>query len=144
MSDATESENNIDTIIEINLEEAGNSTINQAGYIQGKEDYSNICSEKEHHARWQPFLDQSRCPPGSFHDFRGLDTHDQMDRLLNNGVNKPVLFDLQNSWLKGEQYAHILQNQDRYCQTFGVHKYDAKQHPESIYIDPQGKFRLNS
>jgi hypothetical protein len=47
-----------------------------------------------------------------------------------------MLFDLQNTWLKGEQYAHILQNQDRYCQTFGVKKYDQKMHPESIYIDP--------
>ena len=65
-----------------------------------------------------------------------------MDRLLNNQVSKPILFDLQNSWLKGEQYAHILQNQDHYCQTFGVMKYDSKQHPESIYIDPQGKHIL--
>ena len=32
-----------------------------------------------------------------------------------NEEGRPVLFDLQNTWLKGEQYAHILQNQDRYC-----------------------------
>jgi len=66
-----------------------------------------------------------------------------MDLLINGRVEKPLLFDLQNSWLKGEQYAHILQNQDRYCQVFGIHKYEQKQHPESIYIDPQGKYLMN-
>ena len=63
-----------------------------------------------------------------------------MENILKGGTTKPILFDLQNTWLKGEQYAHILQNQDRYCQTFGIHKYDYKQHPESIYIDPKGKY----
>lgn len=59
-----------------------------------------------------------------------------MERLLKCGATKPILFDLQNTWLKGEQYAHILQNQDRYCQTFGIQKYECKKHPESIYIYP--------
>lgn len=60
-----------------------------------------------------------------------------MERVLKGGAGKPILFDLQNTWLKGEQYAHILQNQDRYCHVFGVQKYGQKQHPESIYIDPR-------
>ncbi len=34
---------------------------------------------------------------------------EQMDRALKCGANgKPIMFDLQNTWLKGEQYAHIL------------------------------------
>jgi hypothetical protein len=44
-----------------------------------------------------------------------------MERILKGGSGgKPILFDFQNMWLKGEQYAHILQNQDHYCKTFGV------------------------
>ena len=121
MSDLTESEHDLNPHqINISLEQAGTSTVNQANYAPiGKNDYSpNIMGSdpyQEPHTRWQPELDKTRCPPSSYHDFRGIDTHDQMDRLLNNQVSKPILFDLQNSWLKGEQYAHILQNQDRYC-----------------------------
>ena len=89
------------------------------------------------HSKWEPYNDPERCPPGSYCDVRGLDISEQLDRLHKGGAKKPMQFDLQNTWLKGEQYAHILQNQDRYCQTFGVQKYDQKMHPESIYIDPQ-------
>jgi hypothetical protein len=70
-----------------------------------EKDYSNSIVS---HARWTPYDDHIKCPPTSFQDFRNLETPEQMDKLLNNGVTKPVLFDLQNSWLKGEQYAHIL------------------------------------
>jgi hypothetical protein len=92
------------------------------------------------HTKWTPTEDKVRCPPSTFYDVRGLENGEQMDRALKCGANgKPIMFDLQNTWLKGEQYAHILQNQDRYCSVFGVKKYDQKQHPESIYIDPQGK-----
>lgn len=31
-----------------------------------------------------------------------------MENILKGGTTKPILFDLQNTWLKGEQYAHIL------------------------------------
>jgi hypothetical protein len=87
--------------------------------------------------KWQPYKDEATCPPSSYFDARTVENNgEKMERVLKGGVNKPILFDLQNTWLKGEQYAHILQNQDRYCKVFGIQKYECKQHPESIYIDP--------
>ena len=74
--------------------------------------------------KWEPYADKRKCPGSSFTDARGIENGERMERLLKGGTDKPLLFDLQNSWLKGEQYAHILQNQDRYCQVFGVKKYD--------------------
>jgi len=53
-------------------------------------------------------MDPVKCPMNSYLDFRGMENSSQMDQLLNGYVDKPILFDLQNSWLKGEQYAHIL------------------------------------
>lgn len=117
---------------------------NQSHELQSRPENSNhadMCTPNFEFSIWEPYKDVSKCPPSSYQDFRHLETFEQMEKLLNNQVSKPVLFDLQNSWLKGEQYAHILQNQDRYCKIFGIQKYDQKQHPESIYIDPQGKFR---
>ena len=60
------------------------------------------------HSKWEPYLDEEKCPPSSYCDVRGLEISEQLDRLLKGGANKPINFDLQNTWLKGEQYAHIL------------------------------------
>ena len=93
--------------------------------------------------KWEPYADRNLVAPDSFVDARGLENGDRMERLLKGGTDNPILFDLQNAWLKGEQYAHILQNQDRYCQTFGIKKYEQKMHPETIYIDPLGKYSIS-
>jgi len=77
------------------------------------------------HTKWSPQEDPISCPPHTYCDARNLENGENMERLLKGGsAGRPLLFDLQNTWLKGEQYAHILQNQDRYCQVFGVRKYD--------------------
>ena len=55
-------------------------------------------------------MDHTRYPPNTYFDARGIDTNDKMEKMLKGGAGKPLLFDLQNTWLKGEQYAHILQN----------------------------------
>lgn len=47
---------------------------------------------------------------------------------------KPLRFDWENKWLRGDQYAHMLFNLNAYCQTFGFPRNDAKQHPENIYV----------
>ncbi len=51
----------------------------------------------------------------------------------------PIKFDWENKWLKGEEYAHILQHMEAYCRVFSLQKYSQKQHPDSIYIEPQSK-----
>lgn len=51
----------------------------------------------------------------------------------------PIKFDWENKWLKGEEYAHILQHMESYCKTFNLIKYSQKVHPDSIYIEPQSK-----
>ena len=76
--------------------------------------------------KWEPYNDKQKCPLNTYYDARNLENGERMEKLLKGGTDKPLLFDLQNSWLKGEQYAHILQNQDRYCQVFGAKKYDQK------------------
>mmetsp|Transcript_6983 Transcript_6983/g.11193 ORF Transcript_6983/g.11193 Transcript_6983/m.11193 type:complete len:118 (-) Transcript_6983:376-729(-) len=79
------------------------------------------------HTKWSPQDDADTCPPDSFFDARKLPQGEQMERVLKGGSQgRPILFDLQNTWLKGEQYAHILQNQDHYCSVFGVKKYEQK------------------
>ena len=40
------------------------------------------------------------------------------------------------SWLTGEQYAHILHNADLYCDQFGFTKWPPRQHPFAIYEEP--------
>jgi len=60
--------------------------------------------------KWEPWADPSKCPPSTYFDARSIENGERMDRFLKGGTSKPILFDLQNSWLKGEQYAHILQN----------------------------------
>jgi hypothetical protein len=48
--------------------------------------------------------------------------------------SKPIRFDWENKWLRGDQYAHMLYNLDNYSQVFGMQKLSEKQHPENIYI----------
>ena len=61
------------------------------------------------HYKWTPYLDTNKCPPATYADARGVENGEPMERLLKT-AGKPILFDLQNTWLKGDQYAHILQN----------------------------------
>jgi len=89
--------------------------------------------------KWEPWKDEAKCPRLSYVDALTTPNGEKMDGLVKN-ANKPILFDLQNNWLKGEQYAHILQNQDHYCQVFNIKKYDLKMHPEQIYVEPHGKY----
>jgi hypothetical protein len=46
----------------------------------------------------------------------------------------PVRFDWENKWLRGDQYAHMLNNIDAYQAAFGMQKMREKQHPENIYV----------
>jgi hypothetical protein len=48
-------------------------------------------------------------------------------------------FDWENKWLKGEEYAHILNNLDIYCKDYNLVKFPAKTHPSSIYTEPQSR-----
>ena len=48
-------------------------------------------------------------------------------------------FDWSHRWLKGDEYAHILENREKYCQTFAMVTFDPKTHPESIYSSPESK-----
>ena len=54
-------------------------------------------------------------------------------------TNRPLRFDWENKWLRGDQYAHMLNNIDDYGQAFGMPKLAEKQHPENIYLEPQSK-----
>ena len=51
-------------------------------------------------------------------------------------TNKALRFDWENKWLRGDQYAHMLNNIDSYRQSFGMQKMGEKQHPENIYLEP--------
>ena len=37
-------------------------------------------------------------------------------------TNRPLRFDWENKWLRGDQYAHMLNNIDAYGQAFGMPK----------------------
>lgn len=54
--------------------------------------------------------------------------------------NKPLRFDWENKWLRGDQYAHMLHNLDNYMRVFGMEKLAEKQHPENIYTQPISKY----
>lgn len=55
-------------------------------------------------------------------------------------TNRPLRFDWENKWLRGDQYAHMLNNIDAYCKSFsGMAKLGEKQHPENIYLEPLSK-----
>lgn len=51
----------------------------------------------------------------------------------------PIQLDWQNRWLKGDEYAHILNRIDKYCDVFDLKRFNQKTHPESIYIKPESK-----
>ena len=50
------------------------------------------------------------------------------------------MFDWEKRWLKGDEYAFILENVDAYCSAFGFRKYPAKMHPLDIYEEPKSNF----
>lgn len=52
-------------------------------------------------------------------------------------------FDWENKWLRGDQYAHMLWNINKYCKVFQMEKLREKQHPENIYVQPKSKLSLN-
>ena len=59
-------------------------------------------------------------------------------------TNRPLRFDWENKWLRGDQYAHMLNNIDAYCKSFsGMAKLGEKQHPENIYLEPLSKYNQN-
>ena len=54
-------------------------------------------------------------------------------------TDKALRFDWENKWLRGDQYAHMLNHIDEYKEHFGMPKLAEKQHPENIYLEPQSK-----
>lgn len=69
-----------------------------------------------------------------FYDTRRMENDDLIKQLMSAG--KPLRFDWENKWLRGDQYAHMLTHIDEYCATFNFQKFAQKQHPENIYIEP--------
>lgn len=65
------------------------------------------------------------------------------DRLkVHLNTSRPLRFDWENKWLRGDQYAHMLNNIDGYCKVFtGMEKLAEKQHPENIYLEPTSKYQ---
>ena len=41
-------------------------------------------------------------------------------------TDKPLRFDWENKWLRGDQYAHMLNKIDAYREAFGMHKMGEK------------------
>ena len=54
-------------------------------------------------------------------------------------TSQPLRFDWENKWLRGDQYAHMLNNIDLYQDYFDMPKLAEKQHPENIYLEPLSK-----
>ena len=55
-------------------------------------------------------------------------------------TERSLRFDWENKWLRGDQYAHMLNNIDTYCKSFSdMEKLGEKQHPENIYLEPISK-----
>ena len=73
---------------------------------------------------------------GLYHEARAV-PDDQLRALL--AGQKPLRFDWENKWLRGDQYAHMLNRIDAYCAAFGMAKHAEKQHPENIYTQPESK-----
>ena len=76
-------------------------------------------------------------PPNNFVDSRFIEDEDEMRKVLRGG--KPIRFDWENKWLRGDQYAHMLYNLDNYSAVFGMQKLGEKTHPENIYVQPESK-----
>jgi len=51
-----------------------------------------------------------------------------------------LAFEWDNKWLKGEEYAHMLHNIDRYCKAFNLLKVSSRCHPDDIYQKPRNGF----
>lgn len=64
-----------------------------------------------------------------------MDESENMQQLLTE--HKPLRFDWENKWLRGDQYAHMLTHIDAYCAGFNMRKMNEKQHPENIYVQPE-------
>ena len=52
-------------------------------------------------------------------------------------LTEPIKFHWESRWLKGHEYAFMLQNVESYCRRFGLGKYPSKIHPMDIYEQPQ-------
>jgi hypothetical protein len=46
-----------------------------------------------------------------------MENDDLIKQLMSAG--KPLRFDWENKWLRGDQYAHMLTHISEYCSTFG-------------------------
>ena len=57
--------------------------------------------------------------PALYNDARTI-SDDQLRALLCSP--KPLRFDWENKWLRGDQYAHMLNNIDSYCAAFNMRK----------------------
>ena len=76
-------------------------------------------------------------PAQNFVDSRYIEDEDEMRKVLR--ASKPIRFDWENKWLRGDQYAHMLYNLDNYSAVFGMQKLSEKTHPENIYVQPESK-----
>lgn len=88
-------------------------------------------TEKE---EYSPYLN---APTEHYIDVRNMEDDDLLKKLLVS--KKPLRFDWENKWLRGDQYAHMLKHIDGYCTVFNMHKLGEKQHPENIYVQPESK-----
>jgi hypothetical protein len=57
-------------------------------------------------------------PTQNFVDSRYIEDEDEMRKVLRG--SKPIRFDWENKWLRGDQYAHMLYNLDNYSAVFGM------------------------
>jgi hypothetical protein len=75
-----------------------------------------------------------------------LDGVNQSEESLQNFLKGdiPIKFDWANRWLKGDEYAHILNRIEEYCETFAFLKFTPKTHPECIYLQPQSKLNFDN
>jgi len=55
-----------------------------------------------------------------YFDSRNIADDDVQRQLLR--TNLPIRFDWENKWLRGDQYAHMLNNIDAYQAAFGMQK----------------------
>lgn len=67
-----------------------------------------------------------------YYDSRNVTDDEILKQLLRSSF--PVRFDWENKWLRGDQYAHMLNNIDAYYAAFGMAKMREKEHPENIYV----------
>jgi len=63
--------------------------------------------------------EEEKLEPGSYVDATNVN-EEVLRRLLT--TNRPLRFDWENKWLRGDQYAHMLNNIDAYGDAFGMPK----------------------